>query len=53
MRTFLHAIVMALVVLAATVATLMQVSDVDHAVSHLNNDEQAVIQPVDSDTSGH
>jgi hypothetical protein len=52
MRTVLHAIAMSLVVLTATVATLMQVSDVDRAVSHLNNDEQSVIQPVDSTTSG-
>ncbi|WP_165763312.1 MULTISPECIES: hypothetical protein [unclassified Nocardioides] len=52
MRTVLHAIAMSLVVLAATVATQMQVNDVDHAVNHLNNDEQAVIQPADSSTSG-
>jgi hypothetical protein len=52
MRTVLHAIAMSFVVLAATVATLIQVGDVDHAVTHLNNDEQAVIRPVNGATSG-
>ena len=52
MRTVMHAIAMSFVVLAAAVATLVQVSDVDHAVTHLSNDEQAVIQPVGSTTSG-
>ena len=52
MRTVIHSIALSLVLLAAAVATLVQVSDVDHAVSHLNNDEQAVIQPVHGNTSG-
>jgi hypothetical protein len=52
MRTVIHTVAMSLVVLVAAVATLVQVSDVDHAVGHLSKDEQSVIQPVDSSTSG-
>ena len=50
MREILHALALAVVVAVAALCTLVQLSDVDHAVDQLGRDEQSVIRQVSSDT---
>jgi hypothetical protein len=46
MRDVLHIFASAIVIAVAAVCTLVQVSDVDHAIDRLHDDGGAVVQQV-------